>query len=371
MRKILVFLHRYLGLALVLFLVISSVTGTLIVFAKPIDAWLNPELLRVQPAQHTVSVDTMLATVRAAVPESPVGAVFVPLSPGTAWEFWFQGDSDLRAYVDPHTGKLLGTRHATQSVMGFLVDLHIHLLKGKAGQTVLGWAGLGAILLTLFGLYLWWPKKGRWKAAFAVKWGAAPARLWLDLHKVVGALAAILIMLTAATGALITLHDEVTEPLLTALTGESAELSSPKSLPSSAPDHPIAPMVALALDTYPGARLSRISLPARPDSPVTIRVQVPGDVHQFGRSFLWFDRHQGNLLSASDIRKANAAMRLQNWFYPLHTGYYGGLATRWLQLLVGLALALITFSGTWLWWRNRRSRRLAAERMPNLPEGGL
>ncbi|HEX8887053.1 MAG TPA: PepSY domain-containing protein, partial [Noviherbaspirillum sp.] len=60
-----------------------------------------------------------------------------------------------------------------------------------------------------------------------------------------------------------------------------------------------------------------------------------------------------------DALKANLATRVQNWFYPLHTGSYGGLATRWLQLLAGLAMALLSLSGAWLFYRGWRARAAA------------
>jgi uncharacterized iron-regulated membrane protein len=362
MRKLAVLFHRYLGLALAILLSVSSLTGAMIVFAKPIDAWLNPHLLQVEPQVSTVPVDDLIAAVGEAAPANRIGTVFIPQTPGLAWEFWFQDDATLRAYVNPHTGAVLGTRRATDSLMGFLVDLHIHLLAGHTGQTIVGWAGVGAIFLSGLGLYLWWPKRGRWSSALSIKWSAAPARLWLEIHKVAGALAAVLIMLTAGTGALITLHDVITEPLLVALTGDGVVQAPQKSLGGPGPDAPLAPMLAAAQATYPNGRLSRISFPSRVDAPVVVRMRLEGDVHQFGRSFLWFDRYDGRLLKTSNILEANLASRIQNWFYPLHTGFYGGTATRWLQVAAGLTLALITLSGVWLWWRNWRGRRAAARR---------
>jgi uncharacterized iron-regulated membrane protein len=360
MRKFAVFLHRYLGLALAVLLLVSSLTGTAVVFSKPIDAWLNPQLLGVAPGAEPVPVDAMLARLRQALPARNVSMVFVPHAADRAWEFWFHEDKQLRAYVDPYTGDVLGQRRATESLMGFLVDLHIHLLAGETGEQVMGWAGLGAVLLCALGLYLWWPRRGRWKNALSIKWQAAPVRLWLDVHKVVGAVSAVLIMLTALTGSLIALHEIVAEPLLTVLTGEGTRQAVPQSRAAHGGDAPLAPMLAKAQATFPGARLSRISLPAHAQGAVTVRMRLEGDVHQFGRSFLWFDRYDGRLLKASNILKANLASRIQNWFYPLHTGFYGGTATRWLQLLVGLAMSLITLSGAWLWWKGWRARRIAA-----------
>lgn len=363
MRKFAILLHRYLGVALAVVLLVSSASGAAIVFSDPIDAWLNPTLLQVTAQTERVAVDTMLAQLQQALPGMKASTVFVPHAPDLAWEFWFHGDQAMRAYVNPYTGDILGFRGATDSLMGFLVDLHIHLLAGETGEQVMGWSGLAAVLLSLLGLYLWWPKAGHWKRALTVKWHAAPVRCWRDLHKVVGACSFGLIVLTALTGSLIALHEVVTEPLLAVLTGERMRQVAPRSLGRTGVDGklaPIGPMLEAARAAFPGARLSRISMPSDPQGPVTLRMQLQGDVHQFGRSFLWFDQYDGRLLKTANIRQANLAIRIQNWFYPLHTGFYGGTATRWLQLIVGLSMAMLTLSGVWLWWKGWCARRRAA-----------
>ena len=47
MRKPLVLLHRYAGLAMTFFLIVVAVTGSVLAFYHELDRWLNPELLTV------------------------------------------------------------------------------------------------------------------------------------------------------------------------------------------------------------------------------------------------------------------------------------------------------------------------------------
>ncbi|NWE37006.1 PepSY domain-containing protein, partial [Pseudomonas gingeri] len=42
MRALLVLLHRYIGLATALFLMIAGITGSLLAFNHELDEWLNP-----------------------------------------------------------------------------------------------------------------------------------------------------------------------------------------------------------------------------------------------------------------------------------------------------------------------------------------
>jgi uncharacterized iron-regulated membrane protein len=361
MRKIAAWFHRYLGLTLGGLLLISGLTGSAIVFKTPIDAWLNPELIRVTPQQGRVALDQVLNNVQQALPGEQASMVFMPGSSTQALEIWFKG-SDLRAYADPYTGTVLGLRHATDSLMGFLVDLHIHLLSGETGEQVMGWSGLGAIVLSLIGLCLWWPKAGRWKQALAIKWRAAPVRIWMDIHKLAGAVICAFLILTAATGASLALYDIITEPTLIALTGEGTRRAPPASGKTTGTAAPLAPMLAHASSIFPNGQITRVSLPAKPGAAVMVRMRLEGEIHQFGRTFVWFDQYDGAVLRVENALQANRATRIQSWLYPLHTGFYGGDLSRWLQVVVGLSLSLLTLSGAWLWFKEYRVRATAPER---------
>lgn len=352
MRKVVTLLHRYIGLALGAFLFVSALTGSAIVFSKAVDGFLNPELHAVQPGSARVPIDAVLGAARRAVPHDVPSFIFLSRLPDETVEVMFEA-SGMRAYVNPYTGGLLGSRHERNFFTGFLIDLHVHLLAGETGEQVAGWAGVGLIVLSMLGVWLWWPKRGRWNAAFAVKWRAAAFRRWFDLHRVVGVCAAAFLILTAATGASLALYDIITEPALVALTGKGARLPAPKSSLREARGAPIEPMLRQAAALFPEGEATRIGLPSKEDGAVSVRMRLEGEVHQYGRTFLWFDRYDGTLLRVDNALTAHRAIRIQSWLYPLHTGFYGGILTRWLQVLVGLSLVMLSLSGAWLWLRRR------------------
>lgn len=49
-RHVLVLLHRWTGLGMAFFLIVTSLTGSLLVFDDELDAWLAPQLQLAQPA---------------------------------------------------------------------------------------------------------------------------------------------------------------------------------------------------------------------------------------------------------------------------------------------------------------------------------
>lgn len=367
MRNVLVLLHRYAGLALGLFLLVSGLTGSAIVFSKAIDASLNPGLLTVAPQPASAGIDAVLERVQQGMPGQKPGFVYMPRTASDTVEVVFKS-GDMRVYADPYSAEVLGKRRGNDSLTGFLIDLHVHLLAGKAGEQVLGWVGLGAVVLSLVGLVLWWPRPGRWRQALSVKWRAGAFRVWFDAHRVVGACALALILMTALTGAALALFDKVTEPALIALTGKGARQPAPKSQSGGGQRAPLDPMLSQAAAMFPDGRITRIALPAKADGAVGVRMRLQGEAHQFGRTFVWFDQYDGRLLRIDNALTAHRAVQIQSWLFPLHTGVYGGVVTQWLQVLVGLSLSLLTVSGTWLWMKRSVARARATKQRATATE---
>lgn len=299
------------------FLLVSGLTGSLLVFSKAIDGFLNPALLTVVPQQGQVPIDELLRNVRQAVPEARPKTVYLPRSVNDAAEVLFQ-DRSLRVYADPYTGEVLGAREASNYLRGFLIDLHAHLLSGETGERVLGWAGVGAILLSLLGLWLWWPRNGRWKQALSIKWEAGSFRVWFDIHRVAGACVMPFLLMTVATGASLALYDLVTEPALVAFTGQGARQPAVRSHASAGTDVPIQPMLTQAATRFPDGEITRLTLPTKAGDAVGVRMRLKGEVHQFGRTFLWFDRYDSKLLRVDNALTAHRAVKIQSWLFPLH-----------------------------------------------------
>lgn len=361
MRRFISWLHRYVGLAAVVVLVMSGITGAVITFDGELDRAAHPELRHVEPRPGGAGVDTLAARARDAWPRDPVRMLVLPESPGDAVEVWYRGSS-MRAYLDPHDGHVLGLRDTHDSLMGILVDLHTNLLSGETGRAVIGWFGLAAVLLIVLGVWLWWPRRGRWRQALTVKWDAGAARVWLDVHKVAGIVTGVFLVVIAGSGAALALPGVLTEPLLVALTGAGAKQAAPASSSRAGPPASLDAMVRRAEAAFPGGRITRLMMPATPNGAVTVRMRLPGEIHQIGRTFVHFDRYDGKLLRTDNVLESNLATRINAWFYPLHTGAYGGMATRALNVLFGLSLALMALSGGWMWVRNRLARKRAEAR---------
>ncbi len=91
-------------------------------------------------------------------------------------------------------------------------------------------------------------------------------------------------------------------------------------------------------------------------------VQFSGE-HEpgFGRSQMWVDGHSGAVVRADRAGAGRAGDLVDNLVLPIHTGQVAGLAGRVLIFVAGLAIALLSVTGTLVWFKKRsaRSTRMA------------
>lgn len=81
LRKLTLTWHRYIGLTFGLLLLILGLTGSVLVFQRQIDRFLNPSLMQVASQAERSSIDAVLAVVRQAYPELQLQSITFPELP--------------------------------------------------------------------------------------------------------------------------------------------------------------------------------------------------------------------------------------------------------------------------------------------------
>ncbi|MCI0570321.1 MAG: PepSY domain-containing protein [Myxococcaceae bacterium] len=360
LRPVLFQLHRWVGLVLGLWLVVAGLSGSALVFGDALSVQLDPALHRVAPSPQRAPLSVVLENLRAAHGPTPPRFIRMPERADAPYEAWMDAQGSLRAYVDPASGRVLGSRCTQESPVAWLRELHVHLLAGETGETVVGLGGVGMLLLCLTGLVLWWPGRRKLALGFTVRRPLKWRRGNHDVHKVVGILALPLLLVGALTGALLVFHAPF-DRLLATMNGKPpvAATASRGEPPGEGPG--VDALLAAADAALPGARTTRVDLPPRPGAPLKVRKRLPGEVHPNGMSFVLLDPASGAILQVQDARTAPLSARVWALRYPLHIGSWGGLPTRLLALLAGLAPGALFLSGFFLWLeRLRRPFRTSA-----------
>lgn len=374
-RPLLRQLHLWLGLSLGLPFVLLAFTGSLLVFYIEIDAWLHPsiraETSLPAPGWTSPVWDDALATVQARWPHAhgkwsfevtgQPGAIPARYYAPSAGHGGGHGHADpMMIWLSPDGRQVLREAQWGDYLMTFVYDIHRNLLAGDLGNYVVGWIGVASLVLLITGVVVWWPR-GSWRKALAFKRHAAPSRRLYDLHKLLGLSSALLLLILTGTGALLALPAEKTW-LLDRLVAPVAPVPSPVSTSSSGSQVRIAQVLDAGQKALPGARLAWIDVPGPGDGVFRLRAQVPGDPTQrFPYSYVFVDQFSGDVLAVHDARRGNASTTVSNWIRPLHDASVGGLATRLLGVVAGLAPMALLLTG-YLRWRLRDASRRAHRR---------
>lgn len=209
LRRIFVWLHRWVGLLLAGFLIIEGLTGSLLAFNTELTRVFNPQIFASPPNPDAPLLDlaTLAECAEAMVPQARVdyfgggmeGQVLLRCSPRTDPVTGKPYNSGFKYLVlDPWTGKELGrfqdshyTRGFVHNIIPFVYDLHMKLALGETGAWVLGVVALVWTIDCFRGFYLTSPVAiekflPRWKRAWLVKWPAGFFRLNFDLHRRAG-----------------------------------------------------------------------------------------------------------------------------------------------------------------------------------------
>ena len=369
LRTLLRRLHLWLGLLLGLPFAVLALTGSALVFYIEIDRLLNPQIAAESsappPGWSSPVWDRALETARSTRPQAAGHFSFEATGrPGAIPARYYAPGGDhhhsdpLMLWFSPDGTQLLREARWGDYLMTFFYDVHRHLLAGETGNQIVGWLGFAFLVLLISGVVVWWPR-GSWRKALALKRGAPPIRTLRDWHKLIGLASALFLLLLSLTGALLALPAEK-EWLLAWLVTPMEPVPSPSSALPYGKQVPVATALAAAHSALPGARLAWIDVPGPGDGTFRIRAQVPGDPnHRFPYSYVFVDQYSGQVLAVHDARAGTSGNIASNWIRPLHDASVGGLATRILGVVIGLAPLLLFITGLLRWRLRRRAAALA------------
>jgi uncharacterized iron-regulated membrane protein len=360
LRRLWLTAHRWIALTLGTLLAFAALLGALLTVGRPLDQALHPELFA-QPA-GVVAAAAPLASVRERLQQefgAGTGYTFRPprLPGDTLWVF-VRGPWEGIVYFDA-AGRELGRRGEHEGWFNLLFELHSALLLGDTGKGLLTAAAAAYVVLLVSGLVLWWPRQ--WPPSFRVARGAGGLRTWLDLHKVLGSLIGVLLLVSVVSGAYMAWPP--LRELVSSAAGERP-LAAPRVSAAAAGVAPASldRLVETARAQFTDAMVGYVHVLAKPTQPLRVRLKTADDPHPNGLSSVWLHPVTGQVLKVVRWDALDAGNRIVTTMYPLHTGALGGTPHAVLTALAGLVLATLGFSGLALWWLRRSVRKAGAMR---------
>ena len=203
LRKALFQVHLWTGLGVGLYVVVISLTGSVLVYRSELRQRFDPQPRTVSVAGTRLSPDALIAATRQVFPEAEIEVWTEPDDPALAVTMSVEDRGSGRDLLlfDPYTGAYLGNSLPVGwRLTTWTLDLHDNLLGGDTGRTV---NGVGAVLLavlSLTGLVIWWPGIDGWRRALVVDWRANWRRVNWSVHSAFGFWTMLFIFMWAFTG---------------------------------------------------------------------------------------------------------------------------------------------------------------------------
>ncbi len=403
-RARLVIVHRWLGLVIALFLVLTGLTGSLLAWEHELDTWLAPWLHRAEAPSpnHPLMSGLALreAVARQVGPQVQVLGVSLNNQPGETVRLRVRatpGEPTLaydEVYANPHTGAIQGTRDGRalhwgrEYIMPILFELHCSLaLPGQWGTVILGVVSLLWTIDCFIGLWVTLPKKGRlagslawwraWKTSWTLKRGAPFYRRNLDLHRAGGLWLWAMLFVFAWSSVMFNLRPVWQPVMALAFDFDDGWRQARSRVASAKPP---------ALDWQAGLDASRramAQLAARQGLRLDFEQQIaynPGQrtyvymVHSsadlrrhVGNTAVMVDADTGAYVASYLPSGAAAGNTIGNWMGALHMGHVFGLPYRVFVCVLGLVVVALSGTGLYIWWKKRQGRlhaRALARRSP-------
>jgi len=245
------------------------------------------------------------------------------------------------------------------SFFGFLHRFHENLtIPEYSGRAIVGWVGVAMLIMSLTGLYLWWPRNGAWKSA--LRWRRGPGTA-SNLHHLLGLAISLPLALVSLTGIYLGFPQQG-RAMLSSVAAMTPQARGGFAAPLMRTRQQTIDQVAdIARARVPDGRVAAIFLPAeatqawrvqmrRGEEPVTVTVD---------------DRSGG-----ATVATALPGDRVAAWIRGLHDGSRGGIGWQVAVFLCGIFPAIFVVTGLMIWLQ-RRSRRAAFKRMTaDMPQLG-
>ena len=347
--------HRWLALVVAVFLAVIAVSGGLLVLEGPISRARQPH---VTPAGSPLSLDALVQRAYAKVGGGRVTMMVLGDSPELAWGVavalpptGLHAPGGAIVTVNPYTGAILPDPPGPDRVVAFMRKvhlLHVQLLAGRTGSTIVAVVTFVALFLVLSGIVVWWREK-LWRVNTSASW----KRINFDLHHSLGIFSAVVLLVITSTG--LWVHFAGVDDWMRKL-----NRSTTPRVPVQPQVEPGTPILSLdsiasvARAAVPGAAIMNIQLPPSREAPGMVQLKYPEDHTPAGRSRVFIDKYRGTVLLTMSTRTAEAGQHMIDIKRALHTGDIYGLPTQILWMLGAFLLAAQAVTGTLMWWNARR-----------------
>jgi uncharacterized iron-regulated membrane protein len=202
LRRVLFQVHLWTGLALGLYIVAISLSGSALVFRDRIFKAIGNKPRTVVISGPRLPDDKLRSLAEKAYPRYRAGYVFRGKQRDQASIVVLDRNGKYKQeLIDPYNGQDLGPADpVVLRALTWLADLHFNLLAGEEGRRWNGYAAVLVTLLVLTGAVVWWPGMENWRRSIAPRSRGNWKRFNWELHSMVGFWTYAFLLMWGVTG---------------------------------------------------------------------------------------------------------------------------------------------------------------------------
>lgn len=393
MRRQLVRLHRWFGIAIALFLFIAGLTGAIIAWDHELDAALNPSFFKARTAGPALPGLELARRVEAADPRLQVTYLPLTAEPGHTLQMMVlprTNPATQQPYpldfnqiaVDPATGAIQGRREwgavslAPLNLIPFIYKLHytLHLpFTGgiDTGTWLMGIVGIVWLFDSVIALWLSFPSFKAWRKSFAFRFGRGSYALTFDLHRSGGVWIWGLLVIVALTSVSMNLSAPVVRPVVSMFSTLTPDpINNPEILRKPQPGDQVLSRERIVRLAEQAGKAQNLTVPpggvyyAELLHAYGVGFYAPGNDHGdlgLGNPWMYWDAATGKPLGAQIPGKGTAGDIFMQVQFPLHSGRILGLGGRIVISAMGIAVAVLSATGLLIWRKKLNARRRSAQ----------
>ncbi|MGI9362040.1 MAG: PepSY-associated TM helix domain-containing protein [Parasphingorhabdus sp.] len=368
--------HGWVGITSGLALFIAFYAGAFTMFEEPLQRWASaPSTLAAAPSIERTPelVEKVIAAHPEAAEDYHVNLVIDGNYPArVSWSTGGRGDehSPQKTYYASldGNGELQVSEDGPSPVAEFIDVLHQQVglpFSHEISMVIMGAICLLYCIAIVSGVVVLLPSLV--KDLFALRMGKNVKRMWLDMHNVLGLFSIPFHIIMALTAIVFAFHDQFYDAQDYVFgpgeRGVNASAPAPEGDPLS-----VSALVERLNIQAPGFKPVTIDYGWSPDGILSAR--VGGTDARYGLrgptlGFAMVNPYNGDITGKDYLPGMQDGWAASvTSFFALHFGNFGGATVRWAYFLLGLAGAMLFFTGNLLWIESRRKK----ERKAGLPE---
>lgn len=362
--KLLRTIHKWLGFSLSFFIILSAISGLILIFKESILRAAHPYLSAAITETQKSGYPEIITKIESQFQDPSVTFLRFPREGMNVFHLWLSDGA--QAFIDPISAEINKQWYWYESFTNILFQLHTHLFSGDIGEIIVGCIGLAVIFFLISGVLLWWPRR----RLFKFKEIIPSSKHLMRSHYTVGVFFSPIILIPLVTGITMVFYLPIAHIVTNTID------SSPPLLPNKTiefDNHVIQSwtnLLNVVNTTLPEGEILSWTPPNANNAAYIFRKRMPEEWHPYGRTFIVINPYNLKIVQTIDARQQQTGMKIMEKVYPLHAVTVGGVFYKILAVLAAISLTTLSVLGMFSFIKKYK-KQYASSRPQNIKKNRL